>query len=315
MRRGLPLIGLALLVACRAEPVAAPEPIPTAQPTAAETGPTEAIEPEATATVVEAPAGVSPAATAAAVEKEGEAVTAAEDVLTITVVYDNYVHDSRLTTAWGFSALIEYRGQTLLWDTGGDGPTLLGNMDILGIDPAQIERVALSHPHGDHTGGLEGLLATGARPEVYLIPAFSAHFREAVGRITTVTEVEAGQALADGMYTTGQMSGPPGEHALVIETGRGLVIVTGCAHPGIAQIVARAKELFGGPVYLVMGGFHLGSKSEAQIKAILEDFRAMGVEKAGPCHCTGDQAIAMFAEEYGEDFVPVGVGSVIEVGE
>ena len=76
----------------------------------------------------------------------------------LTIVYDNNAFDPRLKTAWGFSALVEYDGHTLLFDTGGDAPTLLENMDILEIDPAQIEKVVISHDHGDHTGGLEGLL-------------------------------------------------------------------------------------------------------------------------------------------------------------
>ena len=55
--------------------------------------------------------------------------------LTITILYDNTTHDPRLRAEWGFAALIECGGHTLLFDTDGDAPTLLGNMEILGIDP------------------------------------------------------------------------------------------------------------------------------------------------------------------------------------
>ena len=233
--------------------------------------------------------------------------------LTITVVYDNNSYDSRLRTAWGFSAFVEYHDHTLLFDTGGDGPTLLANMAALGIAPAQIESVVLSHIHGDHVGGLSGLLAAGARPTVYLPPSFPASFKREVAETTTVVEVAPGQRIAEGLFTTGEMGSGILEQALVIETARGLVVITGCAHPGVVQIVARAKELFGDQVYLVLGGFHLGGKRDAEIAAIVADFRRLGVEKVAPCHCTGDRAIAMFAAEYGDDFVQAGVGRVLVV--
>jgi 7,8-dihydropterin-6-yl-methyl-4-(beta-D-ribofuranosyl)aminobenzene 5'-phosphate synthase len=70
-------------------------------------------------------------------------------------------------------------------------------------------------------------------------------------------------------------------------------------------------ELTGDPVYLVLGGFHLGNKSETEISAILADFRRLGVQKVAPCHCTGERAIAMFSAEYGQAFVQAGVGTVI----
>ena len=90
----------------------------------------------------------------------------------ITIVYDNVELDARLKTGWGFAALVEYGGQTLLFDTGADAPTLLDNIRTLGIDPTRIQYVALSHIHDDHVGGLSGLLATGVRPAVYVPPSF-----------------------------------------------------------------------------------------------------------------------------------------------
>ena len=78
----------------------------------------------------------------------------------ITIIYDNNPYDPRLRTAWGFGGLIETRDTTILFDTGGDGATLLGNMATLGIEPENIEVVVLSHIHGDHTGGLGSLLGT-----------------------------------------------------------------------------------------------------------------------------------------------------------
>lgn len=244
-------------------------------------------------------------------QEDTEMTTPATDTLTITILYDNNPYDPHLRSAWGFGALVEYRGQTLLMDTGGDGQVLLGNMGYLGVDPLSIERVVLSHAHGDHTGGLKALLAAGAHPTVYLLSSFPSTFKRQVARLTTVVEASPGQPLGEGLFTTGAMDGGIHEQALVIQSEHGLVVITGCAHPGVARMVARAKALFGGPVYFVMGGFHLGGKSKAEIAAILAEFRQLGVKQVAPCHCTGDRAIAMFAAEYGDDFIRAGVGRVI----
>ncbi|MCD6289054.1 MAG: MBL fold metallo-hydrolase [Anaerolineae bacterium] len=190
----------------------------------------------------------------------------------------------------------------------------MGNMAALGIDPTTIEALAFSHIHGDHTGGLDALLAAGARPVVYLLPSFPATFKRRVQQVTRVVETSPGQEVTEGIFVTGEMGRGIREQALIVKTDLGLVIITGCAHPGVDNMVARAKELFDEPVYLVMGGFHLGSKSEREIAHIIGRFRQMGVQKVAPCHCTGDRAIRMFAAEYGDDFVPAGVGRVITIG-
>jgi 7,8-dihydropterin-6-yl-methyl-4-(beta-D-ribofuranosyl)aminobenzene 5'-phosphate synthase len=235
--------------------------------------------------------------------------------LTITIVYDNNEYDERLETAWGFACLLERGDLTLLFDTGGDAPTLLSNMDVLEIDPRDIDIVVLSHIHGDHVGGLGGILAVNEETTVYLPRSFPASFKEQAKTHARVVEVHDPMEIADGIYTTGELGAGIIEQSLVLVTGRGLVVITGCAHPGVVNIVARAKEVTGEEVYLVMGGFHLGGASEAAIDSIVEDFRELGVQKVAPCHCSGDLARSIFEREYGEDFIRVGVGSKLVVGE
>lgn len=234
--------------------------------------------------------------------------------LKITILYDNYSYDPRLKTAWGFSALVETGEHTLLFDTGEDGPILLSNMRLMGVDPAQIEAVILSHIHADHVGGLQSLLGLGIQPVVYLLPSFPEAFKARVQAQTEVVEVSPGLAIDDGAFTTGELTGAIPEQALVLKREEGLVILTGCAHPGVVRIAERAQELFGGPVHLVLGGFHLRDCYAAELVDILAQFRALGVERVAPCHCTGDRAIEMFRQQYGADFLQVGVGQVILVG-
>jgi 7,8-dihydropterin-6-yl-methyl-4-(beta-D-ribofuranosyl)aminobenzene 5'-phosphate synthase len=238
---------------------------------------------------------------------------ATSDRLTITIVFDNRPFNPDLQTAWGFAALVEYRGSTSLFDTGGDAPILLANMRSLEIDPTRIKRVILSHNHNDHTGGLQGLLALSTHPLVYLLPSFPESTKGRIAQTADVLEVSPGQPLAAGVFTTGEIGGSIPEQALVVRSTKGLVMITGCAHPGVVQVIERAKNLFGEDVYLVMGGFHLGDKSAAEIEKILADFRRLGVIKVAPSHCTGDRAIEMFEKEYKQDFIRAGAGCVIEV--
>jgi 7,8-dihydropterin-6-yl-methyl-4-(beta-D-ribofuranosyl)aminobenzene 5'-phosphate synthase len=233
--------------------------------------------------------------------------------LTITILYDNIEFDPSLEAAWGFSALVERNGVKLLFDSGGNGAILMKNIAALDIEPGQIQSVVLSHIHGDHTGGLNALLNVGIQPTIYVLPSFPVSFKNAVKQRTNLVEVEPGHSIAEGVLTTGEMGTDIREQALIIRTNHGMVILTGCAHPGIVQMVEQAISLTGDPVYLVMGGFHLGDASPSQITIITEKFKEIGVEKVAPSHCTGDQAIELFRETYGPDFIEVGVGSWISI--
>lgn len=236
----------------------------------------------------------------------------------IAVVYDNETLDPDLSPAWGFSCLV---GDDLLFDTGGDGPRLLSNMEKMGLDVGRIKSVVLSHAHGDHTGGLGSILALNKEITVYLLRSFPSRFKTQVRSYAQVVEVHEPMEIAEGIHTTGEMGRSLVEQALVLATGQGLVVITGCAHPGVVRMVERAKEvvneedlrLRSGQVYLVMGGFHLSVASTRAVRGVIADFRRLGVQKAAPCHCTGGRAIGMFAADYGEDFIEIGVGKVLEI--
>jgi 7,8-dihydropterin-6-yl-methyl-4-(beta-D-ribofuranosyl)aminobenzene 5'-phosphate synthase len=239
-----------------------------------------------------------------------EELSAMEEVL-ITIVYDNYPYKSGLGTEWGFSAFITYNDSNLLFDSGGSGALLLANLDALDIQPREIQNVLLSHEHGDHTGGLQYLLSAGADPNLYIPPSFSAGIKDQFRSQTQMVEVSGGMELAERMYSTGEIPGPPPEHALVIDTAEGLVVITGCAHPGIDQIVTEVKRQFEEEIYLVLGGFHLGNSSDTRINQIIDLLQKEGVKHIAPSHCTGDHAINMFRDAFGEDFIPIGVGAEI----
>jgi len=236
-----------------------------------------------------------------------------QEMITITLVFDNYPFKPGLETAWGFSAFITYQDQNLLFDTGATGSLLLNNMAALDIKPTQIQNVVLSHEHADHTGGMQSLVSAGADPTVYLPPSFSPEFKNNYSRLVDVIEVSPGMKIIDRMYTIGEMAGPPPEQALVIDTTKGLIVITGCAHPGIEDILSKAKQEFKEDIYLVLGGFHLGNASASQVNEIIQEFKRIGVKYVAPCHCTGEETISKFRNAFGEDFIQVGVGKVIEI--
>jgi 7,8-dihydropterin-6-yl-methyl-4-(beta-D-ribofuranosyl)aminobenzene 5'-phosphate synthase len=235
--------------------------------------------------------------------------------MTITVVYDNNPYDPRLRTDWGFSCLVELDETTLLFDTGGDGEMLLSNMSTMGLDPQEIDHVVLSHIHGDHTGGVRSLLATGVRPVVHVPHSFPETFKDELRSWTHVRDVSNGTTIAEGFHSTGELGSNIIEQSLVIDSPEGLVIVTGCAHPGIVNVVTKVTEIQEGDIYLVMGGFHLRDQSSEELRRLIAAFRRLGVQKVAPSHCTGEQAMTLFAREWGADFIDSGAGRVIEIGD
>jgi len=234
-------------------------------------------------------------------------------MITLTVVYDNNQYDRRLRTDWGFSCLIQRGEVVLLFDTGGDGDILRSNMSQLELADAEIDHIVLSHVHGDHTGGLSALLARGIHPVVWVPRSFPATFKERVRSATEMREVSSPVTIADGIHSTGELGSSIIEQSLVLESERGLVVITGCAHPGVVEIAARAKELHPGELYLVLGGFHLGGKSHAEVQKIARQLKEIGVQKLVPCHCTGADQTRWLAEEWGADLESCGVGRIIEV--
>lgn len=232
----------------------------------------------------------------------------------MTVVYDNNAFDENLKADWGFSCLIRGLEKSVLFDSGTNGKILLSNMEKLGIHPGEIDTVFLSHEHKDHTGGLEALLNLNSSVEVWLPNFFSSSFKNKIkNKGSTVREVTNFQEICEGAYTSGIIEGWIKEQSLILNTGKGLILITGCAHPRIVKIIDRVKELLKKNIHLVFGGFHMGAYNENEINEIIGQFQDSRVKKVGPCHCTGDEARRLFAEEYKDDFIEIGVGKVIRV--
>lgn len=236
--------------------------------------------------------------------------------VTLTVLFDNVAGHSELQTGWGFACLIQTDNDTLLFDTGSRGAILLNNMTKLKLDLRSIQSVVISHPHWDHVGGLTDFLKTNPHVKVYLPNSSAAEFEDQIKASgAEAIRITALHRIGAGIFSLGELAAEMPEQSLAICTVRGLVIVTGCAHPGIVNILKQARLLFpDDAIYLALGGFHLKNTSAAEVAQIALAMQQLGVRKIAPSHCTGEEAIEIFREKFGQNFIQSGVGEKIIVG-
>jgi 7,8-dihydropterin-6-yl-methyl-4-(beta-D-ribofuranosyl)aminobenzene 5'-phosphate synthase len=228
---------------------------------------------------------------------------------TLTILYDNNPYEESCIPEWGFSCLVELEDNTILFDTGGDPEVFAHNIDALGVDVTEIDYVVLSHEHWDHVGGIDVVLDANPDVSVYLPETFPFHIKSNI-RIKGAEVVETSNAtvICEGVSTTRVLDANPDEQALIIKTKNGLILVTGCSHPGVENLARDALNLTGGEICLVVGGFHLGGATQAQLDFLVDEMKELGVLKIAPTHCSGDLARQTFREGYGDDYVEAGVG-------
>jgi 7,8-dihydropterin-6-yl-methyl-4-(beta-D-ribofuranosyl)aminobenzene 5'-phosphate synthase len=235
--------------------------------------------------------------------------------LTLKVVFDNEPGEPSLQTSWGFACMVEGLAEPLLFDTGGDGAILLANMKKMGLDPAGIRTAVISHSHYDHARGLEILVDVAKGLKIYLPPddypeRLKGEF-EAKGAEPVLGE--NGQEIVPGAYLIQTAAGGRREQALALKTGETTALLTGCAHPGIVEVARNAAQTLGAASLLVIGGLHLRGDDPAEFTEIAARLRECGVTKIGPAHCTSETARAVLARKFGENFLQIALGSVVEV--
>src|SRR5205085_2796928 len=105
---------------------------------------------------------------------------AAQEPARVTILYDAFGKPSELKRGWGYSALVEYGGRRVLFDTGGDAQEFAYNVRALGVDLSKLDFVVLTHRHGDHTSGLSAVLAANPDVRIYT-PVEAAYFDTPAG--------------------------------------------------------------------------------------------------------------------------------------
>ncbi|MFA5098064.1 MAG: MBL fold metallo-hydrolase [Candidatus Margulisiibacteriota bacterium] len=252
----------------------------------------------------------------AAAPKDGQGTTmgTSELNITITVVFDNKAFLKGFGTGYGFACVIDNGKNTVLFDTGCCGKTLLANMKKAGISPKDIDSIVLSHSHWDHTGGLFDLLKENSAVSVHVLPSFSKRFKEEIkNNGAKIKESSASKEMLKGIRTTGELGTKIKEQSLIVDTEKGYVLITGCAHPGLSTILKRAGSLHKGMPCLLLGGFHLYDKKDKELKKLAAELKKMLPGQIAPCHCTGEKASKALKAEFGKDFIRIGAGSIIKL--
>jgi len=268
----------------------------------------------------------------------------------VTILYDAFGKPSTLKRGWGYSALVEYGGKRILFDTGGNLDDFTFNTRTLSIDLSSLDFVVLSHRHGDHTSGLHQVLKANPAVRIYT-PAEAAYFDTPTPPALTnlikrrvesapedmhyfdgkyperiasgspwpganFTQIRTPTEVAPGFWLFPQQSDVPGtremnELSMAIKTPQGLVLIVGCSHPGIEKILAAASKI-DPQIYTVFGGFHLVDIADAEVSMLVTAFRdKWKLQRAAAGHCTGEFAFSEFNRVFGSKFDHAGVGAVI----
>ena len=267
----------------------------------------------------------------------------------ITIVYDAFGGRPGLTRDWGFSALVEYGGKRILFDTGDNAGIFERNVRALKIDLRRLDFVVISHRHSDHVAGLSYLLRVNPRVKIYApkegfgifgaslpstfyrreptLPDSMRYFGGSppqtleFGTVwpgANVELVDSVVQVAPGVSLLSTVSKTPGtlelrELSLAVSTPEGLMVMVGCSHPGIETIL-EASRAVGNHVHVIFGGLHLVTTADsaiARIAVALHD--RWTVDEIAPGHCTGEPAFAALKRLYGDHYRYAGLGTVIDL--
>jgi 7,8-dihydropterin-6-yl-methyl-4-(beta-D-ribofuranosyl)aminobenzene 5'-phosphate synthase len=268
----------------------------------------------------------------------------------VTILYDSFGKSPTLTMDWGFAALVEYGGKRILFDTGNNAQIFEHNVKAAGVDLQKLDFVVMSHRHGDHMGGLAYLLKVNPTVKIYApkersgvygddqpsstwyrkdpsLPAEQRYYTGAPPEIIHMGEAWPGAnfqlidktiEIAPGMYLIALVSDKPGtlelrELSLAIRTPDGLVLVVGCSHPGVEQIVQEASAI-DPHINLLFGGLHQIQAPDPEVERIARVLHDQyKLDRIAPGHCTGEPEFAALKKTFGDHYVYAGVGSVVDL--
>jgi 7,8-dihydropterin-6-yl-methyl-4-(beta-D-ribofuranosyl)aminobenzene 5'-phosphate synthase len=264
----------------------------------------------------------------------------------VTILYDAFGGPSALQKDWGFAALVEYGGRRVLFDTGNDAAIFARNVKQLGVDLSRLDAAVISHRHGDHTTGLEVLIATNPKVAIY-VPREGAFFKGAVpmeflapdptlppnmryfdgnppgglrggtpwprGNFQVVTKTTE---ILPGFFLLTTQSDKPGtremnEVSLAVRTPQGLAVIVGCSHPGVEKILETAAQI-DTRLYTTIGGFHLVQTPHDEIERVAGLLHAtLKLQRVAPGHCTSEAGFAAFMRKFGDRFDQAGLGATV----
>lgn len=269
-----------------------------------------------------------------------------------TLMDDKGSEHLQLCPKHGLSYFIQTSEINILFDCGSDG-TAIENAKRMNVPFRTADCVVCSHSHYDHSGGFPDFIEAGVKPLLYTGRDFfepkyafdgvkytylGAGFGEEYLAEHRVCRKECGDVLqlSDHCYLFGSFArthdcetiperfvrgNPPqcvrddfrDEVCLALSTSRGLVVVVGCSHPGILNMLTTVSQRLEQPVYAVLGGTHLMEADDARITNTIDEMKQMGLKVIGLSHCSGDKAQAMIREGNGVRGCHLAVGDCFAV--
>ena len=256
-------------------------------------------------------------------------------------------------SAHGLSLYIETPHHHLLMDTGPSG-VLLSNAKALGIDLSAVDTVVISHGHYDHAAGIPSFRSVNQTAGIYMQETAGGQFYscrkeyiqpkyigicDELKNAGYIHYVEGDYRIDDELFLMADIGGeiPAFSHAmkirrngefyddpfvheqcLVVQAQGKSVLFTGCAHHGILNIMETYRKKFSSDPDIVVGGFHLMSKSaytQDEITAVqklagqLKQFNTQYFT----CHCTGTEAFALMKEIMNVQLHSLGSGEEINI--
>jgi 7,8-dihydropterin-6-yl-methyl-4-(beta-D-ribofuranosyl)aminobenzene 5'-phosphate synthase len=270
----------------------------------------------------------------------------------ITTLIENTLHPSQgeLQAEHGLSFYIEHQNHVFMSDVGASG-RFAHNAERLGIDLKRVDALAITHHHYDHGGGLERFFQENDTARVYLRWTEAVDFiaeddpskTRYIGLDHTVLAeyadrivyVKGDQEILPGVSLLTHIPlkhpKPAGDHRLKMKTGKhairdpfdhelvtvlegkeGLVLLTGCAHNGVLNMIEAVKTAFPGqPIQAVIGGFHLRREDETGVRGIGKSLNEMGIPAIYTGHCTGEGACEVLESVLGNRFHRLYTGLVM----
>ena len=271
----------------------------------------------------------------------------------LTVLSENTSVSDVLEHEHGLSVYIETADHHILFDTGA-GCMFKRNAERLGVDLATVDLLVISHGHYDHGGGLRTFLEANSHAKIYLHEqAFEAHYSKRLDEIAFIgldqtllpnerfvfcgdacvidenievfSRVKANRFYpscnATLLMKKGEKFVPDDfahEQNLVIQENGKTMLIAGCAHKGIVNIVDACKDMLGRYPDYVIGGFHLsgprGNQSETpDVVDAIGEYLASTHSQYYTCHCTGMENVQRLRRIMGEKIRSISTGDRISI--
>lgn len=250
----------------------------------------------------------------------------------IIVLLENTTKSANIKSKHGLSLYVETKSHKILFDVG-PNDLFLKNAESLGVDISAVDMVIISHGHIDHCGGLKYFLEKNKKAKIYLRPqAIEKHYVKVFGIpfyagidrallseerfvfTDEFCEIDDEIALFSNVYGNFPLPKSDGnlfvkrngkilpddfchEQNLIVKSDGGQILICGCAHSGIVNIIRKAKAIIGKEPTSVIGGMHLYEpvkkryESDIYIDNVATTL-AEGEAFYYTCHCTGEKAYA-----------------------